>query len=179
MGQPQKHLQRCRRAVEELQVGACSGAGVSPASVTGRQLTPRRACRYYDPSTVGLDFEGMTEDIKGAPNGAVVVLHGEAWSARAGGWRGGCLAPCSITGHPQWLPSCLECCPAASSIRAMPAKGCLGLGCSQLCFCPAAAMAECCCRALHGQALHRQASFRAGWPDGEGSVQAAHTIPRG
>lgn len=32
--------------------------------------------RYFDPSTVGLDFSGMMEDIKAAPGGSVVVLHG-------------------------------------------------------------------------------------------------------
>ncbi|BAT82376.1 hypothetical protein VIGAN_03238200 [Vigna angularis var. angularis] len=32
--------------------------------------------RYYDPKTVGLDFEGMIEDIKSAPEGSFVVLHG-------------------------------------------------------------------------------------------------------
>eukprot|EP01018_Ginkgo_biloba_P039621 Gb_17765 [translate_table: standard] len=32
--------------------------------------------RYYDPKTVGLDFEGMIADIKAAPNGSFVLLHG-------------------------------------------------------------------------------------------------------
>nr|AMK47963.1 putative aspartate aminotransferase P2 [Lupinus angustifolius] len=32
--------------------------------------------RYYDPKTVGLDFEGMIEDIKAAPEGTFVLLHG-------------------------------------------------------------------------------------------------------
>ena len=32
--------------------------------------------RYFDPATVGLDFEGMKEDIKAAPKGSVIVLHG-------------------------------------------------------------------------------------------------------
>ncbi|XP_051137676.1 aspartate aminotransferase, chloroplastic [Andrographis paniculata] len=32
--------------------------------------------RYYDPKTVGLDFEGMISDIKEAPNGSFVLLHG-------------------------------------------------------------------------------------------------------
>nr|CAA04697.1 aspartate aminotransferase 2 [Canavalia lineata] len=32
--------------------------------------------RYYDPKTVGLDFEGMIEDIKSAPEGTFVLLHG-------------------------------------------------------------------------------------------------------
>lgn len=33
--------------------------------------------RYFDPKTVGLDFKGMTEDLRNAPDGSVVVLHGE------------------------------------------------------------------------------------------------------
>lgn len=32
--------------------------------------------RYYDPKTVGLDFEGMIADIKAAPNGSFILLHG-------------------------------------------------------------------------------------------------------
>eukprot|EP00252_Welwitschia_mirabilis_P010225 TRINITY_DN233_c0_g1_i2.p1 TRINITY_DN233_c0_g1~~TRINITY_DN233_c0_g1_i2.p1 ORF type:complete len:411 (+),score=100.02 TRINITY_DN233_c0_g1_i2:589-1821(+) len=32
--------------------------------------------RYYDPRTVGLDFEGMIADIKAAPNGSFILLHG-------------------------------------------------------------------------------------------------------
>ena len=34
--------------------------------------------RYFDPSTVGLDFTGMMEDIRSAPDGSIVVLHGAA-----------------------------------------------------------------------------------------------------
>lgn len=32
--------------------------------------------RYFDPETVGLDFEGMMEDIRSAPEGSVILLHG-------------------------------------------------------------------------------------------------------
>ncbi|XP_028799113.1 aspartate aminotransferase P2, mitochondrial [Neltuma alba] len=32
--------------------------------------------RYYDPRTVGLDFEGMIADIEAAPEGSFVLLHG-------------------------------------------------------------------------------------------------------
>nr|KJB55010.1 hypothetical protein B456_009G060500 [Gossypium raimondii] len=32
--------------------------------------------RYYDPKTVGLDFEGMIADIKAAPEGSFILLHG-------------------------------------------------------------------------------------------------------
>ncbi|KAG0557674.1 hypothetical protein KC19_11G148700 [Ceratodon purpureus] len=31
--------------------------------------------RYYDPKTRGLDYEGMLEDLKAAPDGAVILLH--------------------------------------------------------------------------------------------------------
>lgn len=33
--------------------------------------------RYFDKATIGLDFEGMTADLEQAPDGSVVVLHGE------------------------------------------------------------------------------------------------------
>ena len=32
--------------------------------------------RYFDRATVGLAFEGMLEDLKAAPEGSIVVLHG-------------------------------------------------------------------------------------------------------
>ena len=32
--------------------------------------------RYFNPKTVGLDFEGMKEDISKAPEGSVILLHG-------------------------------------------------------------------------------------------------------
>ncbi|WP_368859601.1 aminotransferase class I/II-fold pyridoxal phosphate-dependent enzyme, partial [Escherichia coli] len=31
--------------------------------------------RYYDPSTRGLDFQGLLEDLGSAPSGAIVLLH--------------------------------------------------------------------------------------------------------
>ncbi|BBN01519.1 aspartate aminotransferase, cytoplasmic [Marchantia polymorpha subsp. ruderalis] len=34
-----------------------------------------RTYRYYDPKTKGLDYEGMMEDLRAAPSGAVVLLH--------------------------------------------------------------------------------------------------------
>lgn len=34
-------------------------------------------CRYFDPETVGLDFEGMCSDIESAPEGSIIVLHGK------------------------------------------------------------------------------------------------------
>ena len=32
--------------------------------------------RYFDPETVGLDFEGMLDDIRSAPEGSIILLHG-------------------------------------------------------------------------------------------------------
>lgn len=32
--------------------------------------------RYFKPETIGLDFEGMMEDIENAPEGSVILLHG-------------------------------------------------------------------------------------------------------
>ncbi|KAK9799361.1 hypothetical protein WJX73_001924 [Symbiochloris irregularis] len=32
--------------------------------------------RYFDPETVGLDFDGMMEDIKSAPDNSIIMLHG-------------------------------------------------------------------------------------------------------
>ena len=34
-------------------------------------------CRYFDPETVGLDFEGMASDLEAAPEGSIIVLHGK------------------------------------------------------------------------------------------------------
>jgi aspartate/tyrosine/aromatic aminotransferase len=33
------------------------------------------SCRYYDPTTIGLDFRGMIEDLSNAEPGAIVLLH--------------------------------------------------------------------------------------------------------
>lgn len=38
--------------------------------------------RYFDPKTVGLDFEGLMDDIRAAPEGSVIVLHGESSPAK-------------------------------------------------------------------------------------------------
>ncbi|KAG0625995.1 hypothetical protein M758_2G094600 [Ceratodon purpureus] len=37
---------------------------------------PWKEYRYFDPKTVGLDFEGMMEDIENAPDGSIMLLHG-------------------------------------------------------------------------------------------------------
>lgn len=45
----------------------------------GEQVVCKRVCddcRYFDPETVGLDFEGMCSDIESAPEGSIIVLHG-------------------------------------------------------------------------------------------------------
>lgn len=39
-------------------------------------LLPRLLCSYFDPDTVGLDFEGMIRDIEAAPEGSIILLHG-------------------------------------------------------------------------------------------------------
>lgn len=37
---------------------------------------PTKMYRYFNKETTGLDFEGMCEDLRAAPKGSVVVLHG-------------------------------------------------------------------------------------------------------
>jgi aspartate aminotransferase len=37
---------------------------------------PWKEYRYFDPKTVGLDFDGMMEDIENAPEGSIILLHG-------------------------------------------------------------------------------------------------------
>ena len=37
--------------------------------------------RHFDPATIGLDFAGLMEDLEAAPDGSVIVLHGERESA--------------------------------------------------------------------------------------------------
>ena len=39
--------------------------------------------RYFDPETVGLDFDGLMEDIRNAPNESIILLHGKT-----------CISPC-------------------------------------------------------------------------------------
>lgn len=38
-------------------------------------FTDGRSYRYWDPKTRAIDFEGFTEDLKNAPEGAVIILH--------------------------------------------------------------------------------------------------------
>jgi len=38
-------------------------------------LTDQKTYRYFDKKTNGLDFAGMMEDLKNAPNGSIVLLH--------------------------------------------------------------------------------------------------------
>ncbi|KAL0402968.1 UNVERIFIED_CONTAM: Aspartate aminotransferase, chloroplastic [Sesamum radiatum] len=49
--------------------------GNHPNILNDAQL-PWSEYRYYDPVTVGLDFQGMISDIKAAPEGSFVLLHG-------------------------------------------------------------------------------------------------------
>ena len=73
--------------------------------------------RYFDPETIGLDFEGMKEDIGNAPEGSVIVLHGAARATRAHcvcaalparrrscAVRMGCTAPCAVRDWSRPLP---------------------------------------------------------------------------
>ena len=78
------HAQAVNLCIEELQDGA---------SVAGFQSPPGKRilcidecmdfepwdvlCRYFDPETVGLDFDGMAKDLQAAPEGSIIVLHGE------------------------------------------------------------------------------------------------------
>lgn len=51
----------CHASVNELHLPYCHTVGT---------------CRYFDPETVGLDFEGMCSDLDTAPEGSIIVLHG-------------------------------------------------------------------------------------------------------
>lgn len=37
---------------------------------------PWKEYRYFDPETVGLDFAGLMEDLRAAPDGSIILLHG-------------------------------------------------------------------------------------------------------
>ena len=52
-----------RASVTELHLQYCDAVGT---------------CRYFDPETVGLDFEGMCSDLDTAPEGSIIVLHGRS-----------------------------------------------------------------------------------------------------
>ena len=65
---------------------------------------PTEMYRYFDADTTGLDFDGMVADLKAAPEGSVVLLHGCAHNPtvrqqRARGARGSArtaAASCSL-----------------------------------------------------------------------------------
>ena len=50
---------------------------LSPRNIFSDSGVEWKNYRYFDPKTIGLDFKGMTEDLESAPDGSVVVLHGE------------------------------------------------------------------------------------------------------
>jgi aspartate aminotransferase len=69
-------------------VGELVGAEQQPGQVCGRAQAsarlptlptprppPQTTYRYYKPSTRGLDFEGLMEDVQAAPAGSVFLLH--------------------------------------------------------------------------------------------------------
>ncbi len=74
-------------------LGACSGRGNHKNIFTDAGVEWKEY-RYFDKSTVGLAFEGMLEDIKAAPEGSVIVLHGAR--SRAPHWG---LTPCTAPGN--------------------------------------------------------------------------------
>ena len=70
----------CTKSVIPIVGISCWSAGLcSHAKVAKHHNSVRQwclCCRYFDPETVGLDFNGMKEDLQSAPEGSVVVLHG-------------------------------------------------------------------------------------------------------
>jgi aspartate aminotransferase len=59
-----------------------------------------RTYRYYKPESKGLDFEGLLEDVRAAPEGAVVLLHACAHNPTVSVARG-------IAGHAALQRRCL------------------------------------------------------------------------
>nr|XP_029116330.1 aspartate aminotransferase, chloroplastic isoform X2 [Elaeis guineensis] len=51
-------------------------SGCKSFNIISHMGVPWSEYRYYDPRTVGLDFDGMLADIKAAPDGSFVLLHG-------------------------------------------------------------------------------------------------------
>jgi len=43
--------------------------------IFAQSSVPVNSYKYYDPETIGLDFDGMKHDIKQAPGGSVILLH--------------------------------------------------------------------------------------------------------
>ena len=43
--------------------------------IFAQSSVPVNSYKYYNPKTIGLDFEGMKADIKAAPSGSVILLH--------------------------------------------------------------------------------------------------------
>ncbi len=52
--------------------GACRG---NHNNIFADARVEAQKYRYFDPETVGLDFDGMMADLGSAPEGSVVVLH--------------------------------------------------------------------------------------------------------
>jgi aspartate/tyrosine/aromatic aminotransferase len=51
--------------------------------------------RYFDPETVGLDFEGMKADLEAAPEGSIIVLHGTRLACVKTPFPTGSSLPCA------------------------------------------------------------------------------------
>ena len=56
----------------------CAQASLCPHALPHAPLEPPHTHqRYFDPESVGLDFVGMTADLEAAPDGSIVLLHGQ------------------------------------------------------------------------------------------------------
>jgi hypothetical protein len=57
--------------------------------------------RYFDPETVGLDFEGMLDDIRNAPEGSIILLHGRVVTFD-------CRELCAVVGCHRHCPTSMQ-----------------------------------------------------------------------
>ena len=66
-----------RSALNHTHIKAASSLYSSFYELHELYYTSAIPVRYYDADTVGLDFKGMMADITAAPDGSVILLHGE------------------------------------------------------------------------------------------------------
>ncbi|XXG58962.1 hypothetical protein AAC387_Pa04g1136 [Persea americana] len=69
-----------QRYFPDTQAMISSPTWVSHKNIFDDVGVPWSEYRYYEPKTVSLDFDGMISDIKAAPDGSFIVLHGCAHS---------------------------------------------------------------------------------------------------
>lgn len=62
----------CLQKWAGVAAGACRG---NHNNIFADARVEAQKYRYFDPETVGLDFDGMMADLGSAPEGSVVVLH--------------------------------------------------------------------------------------------------------